>query len=187
MKQKSFKIITLCIIIFFVTKQTQTKNKRKRKTKRKKSSKILSNLIKKKKPSKPYPLTSITKSEVNDLVSTFNNYSPRQLKRVKKYNFDKSPSSKLTRREKKLILEGIKNQGKKVLKPQNKEKTTCVRIYEYFEMLLIQFGRINPNCVDKIDFIEDSLVYYDDILFKKYDFEIEHCFQMRLENQICSY
>ena len=55
----------------------------------------------------------------------------------------------------------------------------------YFELLLISLGRLNPKCVQIIDFIEDSLVYYDELLFNKYKLDIQDCFKMKLEYIIC--
>ena len=59
--------------------------------------------------------------------------------------------------------------------------------YDYEASSEYPFGRLNPDCVQIIDFIEDSLVYYDDFLYNKYNFDIQDCFKMKLEYKICDF
>lgn len=135
----------------------------------------------------PEKLTSsITKEEVDYLVSKFNDLSPKEIKQLKRVNLLREmPNSILTKREKRLIYQSIQEQGYQVLQPKFKMKKECLRLYTFFEMMFYSLGRRNRDCVQKIDFIEDSLVYYDDFILKKYKFNIEQCFKMKLESRIC--
>ena len=138
------------------------------------------------KPKKSKLSASITKEEVDYLVREFNKLSPKQIRKVKSLNLERrAPSARLSRKEKRLIFESIKRNGKDVLFVSKKNQTRCLRLYVYFESILNSLGRVNPNCVDKIDFIEDSLVFYDDYILRKYRFDITKCFSLELESRIC--
>lgn len=162
-----------------VDSSMQKRHRKKKKRRRSGKKKYYQNL--------PQKLSSsITKEEVDFLVSKFNDLSPKEIKKLKKVNLLKEmPNSILTKREKRLIYRSIREQGSQVLRSETKLRKECLRLYTFFEVMFYSLGRRNRDCVQKIDFIEDSLVYYDDFILNQYNFNIERCFQMKLESRIC--